>query len=94
MTHTQMIAAIQAAKDGEKMQQSPLGSGRWYDIDDIAGIRWDFTQRDFRAKPEPREWWVNVYADCSALCDTKEEAESKAVTGRLECFRVVEKPEE
>ena len=58
MTHDEMIAVIQADKDGKVIQYFCDASGRW-----IAAKtpQWDFQNTQYRIKPEPLECWVNVY---------------------------------
>ncbi|MEY2500556.1 MAG: hypothetical protein QOI07_890 [Verrucomicrobiota bacterium] len=61
MTHDEMIAVIQAHKDGKIIQALPGSSrGPWVDVVGNAPS-WSFDAVDYRIKPEPpkpREWWV------------------------------------
>lgn len=56
MTHDEMIAVIQAHKEGKQIQSR---RGDWWI--DIFEPSWDFSKYDYRIKPEPpkpREWWI------------------------------------
>ena len=44
----------------------------------------------YRAKPQPREWWLNVYEGATTAYDTKAQADRKATPTRLACVRVRE----
>lgn len=59
MTHDEMIAVIQADKDGIAVQS------RWIGDSDDSWIHgktgrfiWDFSEYEYRIKPEPRSLWV------------------------------------
>jgi len=60
MTHDEMIAVIQACKEGKVIQHRQKG---WKSWTDTLTPSWDFALREYRVKPEPREWWINVYPD-------------------------------
>jgi hypothetical protein len=58
MSIDEMIAALQAAKAGKVIQFRIAGStDEWGEVDDPS---WNFDECDYRAKPEPREWWLSV----------------------------------
>ena len=64
MTPDQMIAVIQAHKEGKdiEVKREYEGSNFWCLT---THPTWDFTTFDYRIKPEPRkprEWWA-VYCD-------------------------------
>ena len=44
----------------------------------------------YRAKPQPREWWLNVYEGATTAYDTKAQADRQATPTRLACVRVRE----
>lgn len=44
----------------------------------------------FRIKPEPREWWVNIYENCETLFTNREDADKGAISGRIRCAKVRE----
>lgn len=73
MTHDEIIAVVQAHKEG-KVIQSKLRRKEleWYDT----APSWDFHNFDYRVKPEPREWWVNKYHNwtCCNMHPTLDEA--------------------
>ena len=89
MTHDEMIAVIAAHRDGKKIQcQSKDGRDNWFDTPDPV---WDFAFCDYRIKPEPREWWVNVYpGGDSYWYETKEAADKQTSKYHLECRHVRE----
>ena len=59
MTHDEMIAVIQAHKDGKKIQlcHKPVHHNDWIDS---SNPLWNFGNTDYRVKPVPREWVVLV----------------------------------
>jgi hypothetical protein len=57
MTIDEMIAVLQAAKAGKQIQINV--SDKWTDLD--ANPSFGAPINSYRVKPEPREWWVNVY---------------------------------
>ena len=90
MTTTEMIAVLQAFERGEVIEYRPKNSQRWGSAEPI----WNFSQFDYRVKPNPREWWLNVYEDGSkgAMHDSRAEADrNKAyVDKRIDCVHVRE----
>ena len=64
MTHDEMIAVIQAHRDGKAIQFCGYGmAGAW---DDVIHPDWDFANYEYRIKPEPqkpREWWIERMPD-------------------------------
>jgi len=61
MTHNEMIAVIQADRDGKEVEWRPTGAERWR----LATPLWDFDTCEYRIKPEPKAIWVNEYEDGS-----------------------------
>lgn len=59
MTHDEMIAVIQAAKDGKQIQCRDKIHKQW--CDSLSPV-WDFHTYDCRVKPEPRRVWVRFNA--------------------------------
>lgn len=57
MTHDEMIAVIQAHKDGKKIRRRPRGIYIW---SDYAGGGFDFVSFEYEIKPEPMEIWAKV----------------------------------
>ena len=49
-----------------------------------------FSHFVYRAKPQPREWWLNVYEGATTAYDTKAQADRQATPARLACVRVRE----
>ncbi len=64
MTHDEMIAVIQAHKDGKQIQCLCKHPGAYHEWADLQTKPvWDFHRFDYRIKPEeknPREWFVAV----------------------------------
>lgn len=60
MTIDEMIAVLQAAKVGKKIQ--------YYENDIWCDLHGDYPHfiEEYRVKPEPREWWIHPisYPDC------------------------------
>ena len=89
MTTTEMIAVLQAFERGEVIEYRPKNSQRWGSAEPI----WNFSQFDYRVKPKPREWWLNVYERGSAISHhSRAEADrNKAyVDKRIDCVHVRE----
>jgi len=59
MTLEEMIAVLTHYKNGGKVQIRPINTPNWYDFDVIQS--WDFTNVEYRAKPEPQV----IYGDFS-----------------------------
>jgi hypothetical protein len=68
MTHDEMIAVIQAHKDGKMIQFKQKDVDGW-----VWAPRpcWNFSSHEYRIKPEPMEIWVNVYDDGETSCPYK-----------------------
>jgi hypothetical protein len=61
MTHDEMIEVIQAHKDGKVIQiRMPYGGIEWMRND---APQWNFFSVEYRAKPEPKEYWLVPYAN-------------------------------
>ena len=73
MTDDEIIAVVQAHKEGKKIQGRVLRTSQWYQngIDDkwvdlSIGVDWNFKDTEYRVAPEPRkprEWSVHVVTD-------------------------------
>lgn len=62
MTDDEIIAVVQAHKEGKRIQCS-LPHGDWFDWPNVIAPYGDFIHSNWRVKPEPRkprEWWVHV----------------------------------
>ena len=59
MNYDQMIAVLQAAKDGKAIQRllKVPGASRW---EDDLKPSWDFSCYDYRVKPEPRVFYAAI----------------------------------
>ena len=75
MNYDQMIAVLQAAKDGKAIQMrskvNRRTGGAWYDVTDPL---WDFAACDYRVKPEPRVFYAVLRehgSQCVAYRDRK-----------------------
>lgn len=53
---------------------------------------WDWFNKDYRIKKEPRVFYINLYPNSSlgAAMDSRERADNAADCTRLECIKVVE----
>lgn len=69
MNYDQMIAVLQAAKDGKAIQMrakvNRLGGAWW----DVADPFWDFSACDYRVKPEPRVFYAILGEDTYKFID-------------------------
>lgn len=58
MSHEEMIAVIQADKEGKTVEFRQRARSQWLDCMEPI---WDFSDFDYRIKPtppKPREWWI------------------------------------
>lgn len=60
MTFDEMIAVLQAAKEGKTIQVRGKGFHRWDDlsVNTIPSASFDFSAFEYRIKPTPREFWL------------------------------------
>ena len=65
MNHDEMIAVIQAHKDGKQIQwKSRNGVDEWDDCSDgYYQPKFNFGACLYRVKPEPREFWIHPARD-------------------------------
>ena len=80
------LPLVQALADGKLIQGHMAYSGQWEDM--TGNINFDGPASDYRIKPEPREIWVNHYANpcrLDQICDSKEEADQRCARGELVC---------
>lgn len=56
MTIDEMIAVLQAVKEGKQIQVRVGGESPFYDC--LSSPVWDFAMFEYRIKPEPREFWL------------------------------------
>ena len=64
MTHDEMIAVIQAQKDGQKIQWRLKGAANWReDYEDASGPAFNFYSNEYRIKPKSRDWWIDFIRD-------------------------------
>ena len=88
MTHDEMIAVIQAHKEGKVIQSDRIDNeGKQIWIDDN-NPNWNFGLRRYRVKPEKRVGYVNVYPTRVGWCRSKHDADSTASRDRIACIRV------
>lgn len=75
MTHGEMIAVIQAHKNGERIQYRPRHFDEWDDC--VIDPGWNFMDFEYRVKP--LVVWINVLKDGTTVTwETKEQALSSA----------------
>lgn len=65
MTPTQLKEAAQvmlAAAEGKQVQYMPRSTGQWVPTGwaENDSPSWDWHLYEYRIKPEPREWWVDL----------------------------------
>lgn len=56
------LPLVQALAEGKVIQGFMVGSGKWEDMHEM---QFNGTADQYRIKPEPKEFWVNRYADDS-----------------------------
>lgn len=78
MTIDEMIAVMQASKEGAVIQCRRTGDTKW---ETAQGPVWNWLSYVYRVKPEPREWYAVL--DCDGFGDVypdKATAERDAAT--------------
>ena len=97
MNYDQMIAVLQAAKDGKalQMQAKERGGtgGAWLDV---ANPLWNFACYNYRVKPEPRVFYAiprEHTGQCVAYRD-REVAEKLAYPPDYKVVKLVEVPDD
>lgn len=55
MTDDEIIAVVQAHRDGKQIEFRFCGGGNWHDAPDP---EWNFSHRDYRVAGEPRFFWL------------------------------------
>jgi hypothetical protein len=87
----ELISILQAFKEGKTIQYRKLGFPEWCEA---SGDGWNFSGYEYRVKPEPREWWINVYPEYENIYNvykTQADAEAnKDDSTRSETIRVRE----
>jgi hypothetical protein len=76
MTHDEMIAVIQAHKDGKKLEFRDQRFTKFKEWVQCLEPHWNFKDCDYRIKPEPRILWVVMYlsGNPAGCFDTKDAA--------------------
>ena len=94
-TLAEQIEVMQAARGGEQIEIAIDGYRTpkriWRDADDGVNFNWEFN--DYRIKPKPLEFWVNVYSGEKGFRPAylfEEEAIENACQGCLRTIKVRE----
>lgn len=89
-TLDEMIAVMQAAKEGRDIQYRPRN--RPAEWSNACGSLWNWVSCEYRVKTEPRDFWVNFHPDmqCGYAYLSKEEADLRKGCGRSDCIHVRE----
>lgn len=84
------IDVMQAYAGGAAVECCRRGAGKPFIS--LARPVWSWEDCDYRVKPEPREWWFNMYVSgcVGAFCGSKKQADDAALPGRIECVQVRE----
>lgn len=83
MTHDEMIAVIQAHKDGKAIEFRY--DGEWKTCQDNNPL-WNFTNNFYRVKPEPRVRWA-VYSSDGRILTTFSSEEKAKETVAIKIYR-------
>ena len=81
------LPLVQALSEGRTLQYKTIMPPEWVDIE-TTDVDFVLGPDRYRIKPEPREIWVNHYANPCMLdqvCDSKEEADQRCIRGELVC---------
>lgn len=93
MTTQEMIDVMQAHLAGKVIQvrKSWPRCLLWNTLAPNARPVWDWDNYIYRVKPEPREWYVNMYESGPSCCQHATRVEADAANaGRSECIKVRE----
>lgn len=74
MTIDEMIAVLTAAKEGKQIERRRTSQDVWKPVP--LG-HYNFGDYEHRVKPEPREWWAEIYSGngkWGRLCPTEKDA--------------------
>lgn len=80
-THEEMIAVIQAHKEGETVEFRQRARSQWLDCREPI---WDFSDFDYRIKPtppKPREWQISPISPPSEIAHTDPPVQYGVITG-------------
>lgn len=80
MNINEMIEILQAYKEGENIQAKYKGGSSFWGVIDNPPT-WNFEEYDFRVKPEPREFYVNLYGGSDIHISLTEDDAEKGKTG-------------
>lgn len=58
MTIDEMIAVLQAAKEGKEIQVREAGTNNDWSSLKFMKLSWNFCLNEYRAKPEPKMYWT------------------------------------
>ena len=87
------IKVMEAYENGERLVELKVlkTKDRW-SLLVTSPPAWDWANNDYRIKPKPREFWLNVYKNrgFNTSSTSKEEADQLAIIGRIECIKVRE----
>lgn len=77
------IEVMQAALDGKGIKYKHKNSSDGFDLRKcVDDYNFNWSEYDYYIKPEPMEFWVNVYEEqnvrLSSLCESRKEAEARA----------------
>ena len=79
MTIDEMIAVLDAAKVGKRIEVMRLNLGSHMTWEDVVNPSWDFARYKYRVKPEPRRVWVVYSGECPLVTHSNEAAARAAV---------------
>jgi len=75
----ELLPIIEAFANGKKVQWRLRKSDTWCNTDDPG-----FSERfEYRIKPEPRMFWINVYPHIMTAWDSEKRARGAADTGAI-----------
>lgn len=67
-TLEEKIEVMQAALDGKEIERYIGGDIGWYALSNSKEVDYDWTNQDYRVKPEPLEFYVSLVEGTSAPC--------------------------
>ena len=94
-TVKEKIEVMQAFEDGKQVEVTISGKSKWFNCGEPT---WNWVASDYRVKPEPVEFWMNLYpdGDWGRHYESKNEAiagSSKNCLRTIRVREVIEEPE-
>jgi len=79
-------AVMIGAAEGKKVQFRYRGRTEWSNKLSLDELEFNWSAKEYRLAPEPREWWINVYPAGNVCAhSSRKNADTDADYNRIEC---------